>query len=67
MEKFYIQKLGQNRIVQIQKGDDKEVILHDIKTGLVYCMGWDSFGELHDEMEKYITNVEYDGPNLDIN
>jgi len=49
---FYKQRLNDNsfRVVETLKWTNKQVMLEDVKSGLVYVITWDSFFPFHEEL-----------------
>jgi hypothetical protein len=67
MEEFYIQNLGEKRIVKVLKWNYENALIQDIKSNLVYPIKWSLFFKHHTKLEKVELNIDdYEGPNLDI-
>lgn len=64
---LYKQKTGPEsfRIVIMLKWTDEEVMLQDIKTGLVYVMLWENFFDRHEELTYDCDLNTYSGIDLD--
>jgi len=63
---FYKQKLNGDsfRIVETLKWSNKEVMLEDVKSGLVYVITWDSFFPYHEELSYNCDTSKYSGADL---
>ncbi|RLA00504.1 MAG: hypothetical protein DRQ47_09410 [Gammaproteobacteria bacterium] len=63
---FYKQKLnnGSFRVVETLKWTNKQVMLEDVKSGLVYVITWDSFFPYHEELTYECYTSKYCGADL---
>lgn len=66
MEELYQHKFGSIRIVSVRGYNKHDVILEDLKTGLMYAILWDTFFKHYVKLEKADIDVsDYEFVNLD--
>jgi len=63
---FYKQKLNGDsfRVVETLKWNNTQVMLEDVKSGLVYVITWDAFFPYHEELTYECDVSDYCGADL---